>query len=216
MKRATIFAALPLACSASQAFVCPAALAANRPVLGDVSGSTTAIAPHRRAFKARNQRQRRRGRQLEASLGGAGAPSVVGAVVSSASFVLTWSPTAVVAVVGVLFGASVVNALQGGVRGDLGSTPDKILGVPADEATADHVSKLGALRGSCVVRHAQERVQPPRVCILLLSMKFQLFSLELLSFSTPHRLPGLAAPGLSGVAAFNGQWCSARARLRCQ
>lgn len=142
MKRAIILAALPLACTASTAFVCPAALAANRPIKpGDVS---SAIAPHR-ALKAKNNQQRRRGRQLlEASLGGAGSPAVVGAVVSSASFVLAWSPTAAVAVVGVLLGASVVNALQGGVRGDLGSTPDKILGVPAEEATAEHVAKLGA------------------------------------------------------------------------
>lgn len=153
MKRAIILAALPLACSASPAFVCPAALTANRPILGDVSASA-AIAPHQQHLPQQHHRQqRRRGRQLEASLGGASsgagaaaaaAPPVVGAVVSSASFVLAWSPTALVAVVGVLFGASVVNALQGGVRGDLGSTPEKILGVPAEEATADHVAKLGA------------------------------------------------------------------------
>lgn len=35
-----------------------------------------------------------------------------------------------------------MNALQGGVRGDLGKTPEKILGVPAKEATGEHVAKL--------------------------------------------------------------------------
>lgn len=69
---------------------------------------------------------------------------MVSAVVSSASLVLAWSPTALVTVVGILLGASVVNALQGGVRGDLGSSSDKILGVPAEQATAEHVAKLGA------------------------------------------------------------------------
>lgn len=35
-----------------------------------------------------------------------------------------------------------MNALQGGVRGDLGKTPEKILGVPAQEATGEDVAKL--------------------------------------------------------------------------
>lgn len=152
MKRAIMLAALPLASCAtpSPAFVYPAAapaLAANRPRLGgDVSSS--AIAPQQQHAHPRakdQQRQRRRGRHLQASLGG-GASSVAAAVASSSSFVLAWSPTAVVAVFGLLLGASVVNALQGGVRGDLGSTPEKILGVPAEEATAEHVARLGAWR----------------------------------------------------------------------
>eukprot|EP00752_Nemacystus_decipiens_P012270 g10876.t1 len=143
MKRAIVLAALPLACASSPAFVLPAAVAANRPKLHDVSRSHSAIAPHSSSALNTKNQQRRRGRRLEASLGGAGAPSVAGAAISSASFVLAWSPTAVVAVVGAFFAASVVNALQGGVRGDLGATPDKILGVPAEEATAEHVAQLG-------------------------------------------------------------------------
>lgn len=35
-----------------------------------------------------------------------------------------------------------MNALQGGVRGDLGKTPEKILGVPAKEATGEDVARL--------------------------------------------------------------------------
>lgn len=138
MKRVTILAALPFACSASPAFVChaPAALKTNSPRLGDVDS----IAPR----AAHLQHRHRRGRQLEASLGGAASPSIAEVVASSASFVISRSPTALAAVVGLLVGASVVNALQGGIRGDLGSTTDKILGVPAEEATAEDVSKLGA------------------------------------------------------------------------
>lgn len=189
MKCTIILAALPLVCTASPAFVGPArgpaALETNRPKLGDVSSRPSAIAPQQRPARTQ-QRQRRRGRQLEASLGGAGTPSVAVAVASSASFVLAWSPTALGAVFGVLLGASVVNALQGGVRGDLGSTPDKILGVPAEEATAEHVAKLGALvlgrlLGGFVF--AEEHVQPKAP---LLIMKFQLVAVELLNFSA-HR-----------------------------
>ena len=58
------------------------------------------------------------------------------------SHMLVWFP--VTLVVG-LFVASVVNALQGGVRGDLGLTAEKILGVSADEATAEHIEKLGKM-----------------------------------------------------------------------
>lgn len=75
---------------------------------------------------------------------GGSAPSVAGALASSTSFVVSWSPAALATLAGVLVGASVVNALQGGVRGDLGSTPENILGVPAEEATAEDVAKLGA------------------------------------------------------------------------
>lgn len=146
MKRAIMLAALPLACAASPAFVHHTALASNRPKLGDVSARSSAIAPQPpccRPDRAKHQQQRHRGGQLEASLGGAGSPSVAGAAISSASVVLAWFPPAIVAVVGVLVAASVVNVLQGGVRGDLGLTSDKILGVRAEEATAEHVASLG-------------------------------------------------------------------------
>lgn len=53
--------------------------------------------------------------------------------------ILVWP----LAAVGVgLVGASIVNALQGGVRGYLGASQEQILGVPAEEATAEDVAKL--------------------------------------------------------------------------
>lgn len=60
---------------------------------------------------------------------------------SSASVSLSIVGTAVCALVG----ASVVHALQGGVRGDLGLSQEEILGVPSEEATVEHVASLGEL-----------------------------------------------------------------------
>lgn len=68
------------------------------------------------------------------------------AAVSSTSvpLVLAWSPAVLVAG---LVGASVVHALQGGVRGDRGATQEDILGVPAEQATAQDVARLGEQAG---------------------------------------------------------------------
>ncbi|CAM9651955.1 unnamed protein product [Discosporangium mesarthrocarpum] len=45
-------------------------------------------------------------------------------------------------IVGALVVASVVHALQGGVRGYRGATQDNILGVPAEEATVEDIKRL--------------------------------------------------------------------------
>lgn len=190
MKRAVILAVLPLVCSASSpAFVHRAPTAvhqANSPRLGDVSP----IAPRP---ARRNQHRHRRGRQLEASLGGGVAPSsLAGVVASSASFVVSRAPAALAAVVGVLVAASVVNALQGGVRGDLGSTADKILGVPAEEATAEHVSKLGGsvcwggVARACAPVVVDCKIRVNMCCrgLGLLIMNFQLVTPELRTAAT--------------------------------
>lgn len=176
MKPVVIATALPLVCAAAAsspgAFVypaaattaaappaAPAAFTTNRPKLRDVS---CPIAPLQSYHLKQQQllQQRWRGRQhkqngqrnvVVASLGGS-SPSVSGVLVSSTSFVASWSPTVLATAVALLVVASLVNALQGGVRGDLGSTPEKILGVPAEEATAEDVAKLGAwclLSGVC-------------------------------------------------------------------
>ncbi|CAM9859835.1 unnamed protein product [Ectocarpus sp. 8 AP-2014] len=146
MKRAFVLTVLPLVSSASlaAAFVCPApatatsaAFTPNRPRLaGDASASSAAaaIAPLRPA-RDQHRQQRRRRRHLVASLGG-GVPEVAAVVVSSTSSVVSW-------LVGALVAASIANFLQGRPYRDLGLTPDKILGVPAEEATADHVARLG-------------------------------------------------------------------------
>ncbi|CAB1113092.1 unnamed protein product [Ectocarpus sp. CCAP 1310/34] len=146
MKRAFVLTVVPLVSSASlaAAFVCPApatatsaAFTPNRPRLaGDASSSSASatIAPLRPARDLHRQ-QRQRGRHLVASLGG-GVPEVAAVVISSTSYVVSW-------LVGTLVAASIANFLQGRPYSDLGLTPDKILGVPAEEATADHVARLG-------------------------------------------------------------------------
>ncbi|CAN0124371.1 unnamed protein product, partial [Hapterophycus canaliculatus] len=84
-----------------------------------------------------------RGRHLTATLSDSTTPTLVSAVAPSVSVFLSWAPNAVGAVVAILAAASVVNALQAGIRGDLGLTQETILGVPAEEATPEHVAKLG-------------------------------------------------------------------------
>lgn len=54
--------------------------------------------------------------------------------------ILAWCPAGLAIA---LVGTSVVHALQGGVRGDLGKTQEEILGVRAEEATARDISRLG-------------------------------------------------------------------------
>lgn len=155
-QHAVVVVAVSLACSVSStAFVHPTTAAGTRattnsPRLGDAS---FAIPPPSRG-RSRQQQQWRhnhkehrylgRGRHLTATLGGNTSLTLVSAVVPSISVLLTWVPSAVGAVVAVLTAASVVNALQAGVRGDLGLTQEKILGVPTEEATPEHVAKLGA------------------------------------------------------------------------
>ncbi|CAM9648801.1 unnamed protein product [Ectocarpus fasciculatus] len=143
MKRAFVLTVLPLASSASlaAAFVCPAPARATTPaaaftpngprLAGDASAAVAAIAPLRPLHH-----QRRRGRHLVASLGGGGVPEVAAVVASSTSSAVSW-------LLGALVAASIANFLQGRPYRDLGLTPDKILGVPAEEATADHVARLG-------------------------------------------------------------------------
>lgn len=173
MKHAALLITLRLVGSAASppaAFVNPAATAAaspafttNRPELGDVSSP---IAPQGSLQKQRHQQQHEQhsahGQRniVVASLGGS-ATSVAGVLASSTPSVVSWLPTALATIVGVLAGASLVNALQGGVRGDLGLTPEQILGVPAEEATAEDVSRLGTwclLAGSLVMSHEVFRV----------------------------------------------------------
>ncbi|CAM9356812.1 unnamed protein product [Ectocarpus sp. 4 AP-2014] len=145
MKRAFVLTVLPLVSSASlaAAFVCPApatatsaAFTPNRPRLGgDASSSAAATIAPLRPARDQHRQQRQRGRDLVPSLGG-GVPEVAAVVVSSTSSVVSW-------LVGALVAASIANFLQGRPYRDLGLTPDKILGVPAEEATADHVARLG-------------------------------------------------------------------------
>lgn len=52
------------------------------------------------------------------------------------------SSAVAVLVVG-LVGLSVVSAVEGGVRGDLGGSQESILGVPPEDATAADVARLG-------------------------------------------------------------------------
>lgn len=167
MKRTAILTALPLVCTAASspaAFVYPAATATaaapspgtfttNRPrSSGDVSSPLVPLQSyHHQQQQQQRQEYKRDGQRnrVVASLGGS-APAVASALASSTSFVVSWSPAALATLAGVLVGASVVNALQGGVRGDLGSTPEKILGVPAEEATAEDVAKLGECARVCL------------------------------------------------------------------
>lgn len=74
-------------------------------------------------------------------------PGITGGLVLSSTTAisaLAWVPACVLLL---LIGGSVANALQGGVRGDLRKTPEKILGVPAGEATGEDVAKLSERLG---------------------------------------------------------------------
>ncbi|CAM9837342.1 unnamed protein product [Scytosiphon promiscuus] len=154
MKRALVVAAVSLACSASStAFVNPNAVSGTRigtnsPRSGDASAAITPLprGPTRKEQqRAPNNQHGRtgRGRHLAATLSESTTPTLLSAVAPPISSFLSWAPNVVIAVVGVLTAASVVNALQAGVRGDLGLTQQKILGVPAEEATPEHVARLG-------------------------------------------------------------------------
>lgn len=184
MKRTFVLTVLPLVSSTSlaAAFVCPAparattsaAFTPNRPRLaGDASSAAAAIAPLRPLHD--QHQQRRSGRHLVASLGG-GVPEVAAVVVSSTSSAVSW-------LVGALVAASIANFLQGRPYRDLGLTPDKILGVPAEEATADHVAGLGAWLPCCAVAAVLPFLcvrsdAVLRLCSLLI-MKFNAASPEL-------------------------------------
>lgn len=68
-------------------------------------------------------------------------------LLTSAATILTskvpawaWVPSSLIAA---LVGASVIHALQGGVRGYLGLSQEDVLGVPVEKATAEDVAALG-------------------------------------------------------------------------
>lgn len=88
---------------------------------------------------ANPQHQRQQGKHAATAL--TAASGIAGVTLSSTTAIsaLAWVPASILLL---LIGGSIVNALQGGVRGDLGKTPEKILGVPAEEATGEDVAKL--------------------------------------------------------------------------
>ena len=152
MHRAIKIAVLPLVCaSSSSAFVPPLLTHATNPrKFGAASvfhDASTAISQRRsRCFeqqpppcRANPQNQRQRGNHAATALNAAS--GIAGVTFSSTTAIsgLVWVPASILLL---LVGGSIVNALQGGVRGDLGKTPEKILGVPAKEATGEDVARL--------------------------------------------------------------------------
>jgi len=91
---------------------------------------------------------------------------------------MTLSPILVppIAVVAWLFVASVVNALQGGIRGDLGLSSKDILGVSAEEATSEHIEKLGER-----ILSDMKGVAVALILMINLNIDFDYFSLRQLS-----------------------------------
>lgn len=89
--------------------------------------------------RANPQYQRQRGEHAATSLNAASGIAGVTLSSTTAMSTLVWVPASILLL---LVGGSIVNALQGGVRGDLGKTPEKILGVPANEATGEDVARL--------------------------------------------------------------------------
>lgn len=206
MKRAVVVAAVSLACSASSAaFVHPSAAArtrlkTNSPGVGDASADIPPLARGRtRQQQRRHKHQHRRlgrGRHLTATLSGNTTPPLARVVGPPVSLFLSWAPKAVVAVVALLTAASVVNALQAGVRGDLGLTQEKILGVPAEEATPEHVASLGArvrtvvvLRLGCLIRF-----QADACCLLTWKYLVSSLELRLLASGTFMYIPRYTTP----------------------
>lgn len=146
--------ALPLAfASSASAFVSPLRTHATNPPKSGAAclfhDASTVITQRRRFSRcfeqqpppgrANPQHQRQQGTHVTTAL--SAASGIAGVTLSSATAIsaLAWVPGSVLLLLVV---GSIVNALQGGVRGDLGKTPEKILGVPAKEATGEHVARL--------------------------------------------------------------------------
>lgn len=86
--------------------------------------------------------RRRRGRSPITALSASGLVAVAVSASSAVAFV----------VVG-LVGVSIVSVVEGGVRGDLGASQEDILGIPAEDATAEDVARLGE-----TIEEIQEKV----------------------------------------------------------